>query len=239
MVGYAYAMEFFIAWYSGNAVRALHLHEPRLRPVRLGLLDDDDLQRDRRRSSSGSRRCAPASRSLFVLSIFVNIGMWFERFVIIVTSLHRDFLPSSWGYFTPTLCRHRDLHRQLRPVLHAVLLFVRFLPMVATAEVKTVLPQAIAHPHEAPQIEHAPAAGGRSISPAEEPPDGPARAPACRPASSSARSPSSPPRPSSTTPARACATPATPAGTRTRRSLSTGSIAPWASSLASAVGRLW
>ena len=40
---------------------------------------------------------------MFVISIFVNIGMWFERFVIIVTSLHRDFLPSWWGYFRPTL----------------------------------------------------------------------------------------------------------------------------------------
>ena len=46
--------------------------------------------------------------------------MWFERFVIIVTSLHRDFLPSQWGYFTPTLGGRRAPHRQLRPVLHAV-----------------------------------------------------------------------------------------------------------------------
>ncbi len=40
---------------------------------------------------------------MLVIVIFVNVGMWFERFVIIVTSLHRDFLPSSWGYYTPTL----------------------------------------------------------------------------------------------------------------------------------------
>ena len=43
---------------------------------------------------------------MFVVSIFINIGMWFERFVIIVTSLHRDFLPSSWGYFRPDPGRH-------------------------------------------------------------------------------------------------------------------------------------
>ena len=48
---------------------------------------------------------------MFVISILINIGMWFERFVIIVTSLHRDFLPSSWGYFRPTLRRHPDLRR--------------------------------------------------------------------------------------------------------------------------------
>ena len=75
-------------------VRAVRLHQPRHRPVRLGLLDDGELQRDRRRSCSGSRRCAQSLLALFVISIFVNIGMWFERFVIIVTSLHRDFLPS-------------------------------------------------------------------------------------------------------------------------------------------------
>ena len=57
---------------------------------------------------------------MFVMSIFVNIGMWFERFVIIVTSLHRDFLPSSWGYFRPDLSRHSDVLRHVRPVPDAV-----------------------------------------------------------------------------------------------------------------------
>ena len=51
---------------------------------------------------------------MFVMSILINIGMWFERFVIIVTSLHRDFLPSSWGYFRPTLVDIGDLHRHAR-----------------------------------------------------------------------------------------------------------------------------
>ena len=51
---------------------------------------------------------------MFVLSIFVNIGMWFERFVIIATSLHRDFLPSSWGYFMPDLRGHSDVPRHVR-----------------------------------------------------------------------------------------------------------------------------
>ncbi len=57
---------------------------------------------------------------MFVVAILVNVGMWFERFVIIVTSLRRDFLPSSWGYYTPTLVDVLTLRRQLRPVLHAV-----------------------------------------------------------------------------------------------------------------------
>ena len=103
----------------GNALRALHLHQPRLGPVRLGLLDMVTLQRDRRRSSSGSSG-AHLARWLFVLSLLVNVGMWFERFVIIVTSLHRDFLPSSWAMLRADLDRGLHADRQLRPVLHAV-----------------------------------------------------------------------------------------------------------------------
>ncbi len=102
-------------------LRALRVHEPRLRAVLRGPTGSMvTLQRHHRRSSSGSRRCARNVPVMFVISIFVNIGMWFERFVIIVTSLHRDFLPSSWGYFQPDLGRHPDLRRHLRPVLHAV-----------------------------------------------------------------------------------------------------------------------
>jgi molybdopterin-containing oxidoreductase family membrane subunit len=82
---------------------------------------------------------------LFVLSIVINIGMWFERFVIIVTSLHRDFLPSAWGYFTPTMWDVACLLGSFGLFFTLFCLFVRFLPMVATAEVKTVLPQANPH----------------------------------------------------------------------------------------------
>ena len=88
---------------------------------------------------------------LFVVSIVINIGMWFERFVIIVTSLHRDFLPSSWGYFTPTLWDVLCLLGSFGLFFTMFCLFVRFLPMVATAEVKTVLPQA--DPHYRPDSE--------------------------------------------------------------------------------------
>jgi len=95
---------------------------------------------------------------LFTLSIIINIGMWFERFVIIVTSLHRDFLPSSWGYFTPTIWDVSCLVGSFGLFFTMFCLFVRFLPMVATAEVKTVLPQA--DPHAA-HAEH----GARSYRP--------------------------------------------------------------------------
>jgi molybdopterin-containing oxidoreductase family membrane subunit len=82
---------------------------------------------------------------LFVASIFVNIGMWFERFVITVTSLSRDFLPSSWDYFSPTLFDILIFIGSFGLFLTGFLLFVRFLPIVSMTEVKSVLPQADPH----------------------------------------------------------------------------------------------
>jgi molybdopterin-containing oxidoreductase family membrane subunit len=76
---------------------------------------------------------------MFVMSIVVNIGMWFERFVIIATSLHRDFLPSSWGYFRPTWVDISTFIGTFGLFLTLFLLFARFLPMIAISEVKGVL----------------------------------------------------------------------------------------------------
>ena len=82
---------------------------------------------------------------VFIISIFVNIGMWFERFVIIVTSLHRDYLPSNWGYFKPTWVDIWTFVGTFGLFLTLFLLFMRFLPMIAIAEVKGVTPQADPH----------------------------------------------------------------------------------------------
>jgi molybdopterin-containing oxidoreductase family membrane subunit len=70
----------------------------------------------------------------------VNIGMWFERFVITVTSLSRDFLPSSWGYYKPTFVDIGMFVGSFGLFFTLFLLFCRYLPIVAMAEVKTVLP---------------------------------------------------------------------------------------------------
>jgi len=75
----------------------------------------------------------------FVLSIVVNIGMWFERFVIIVTSLHRDYLPSSWNYFTPTLWDIMCYVFSFGLFFTLFFLFAKFFPVINMAEVKTVL----------------------------------------------------------------------------------------------------
>ena len=76
---------------------------------------------------------------IFLLSLLVNVGMWFERFVIIVTSLHRDFLPSSWSGYVPTKIEFGSLIFGFGLFFTLFLLFCRFLPMIAMFEVKTVL----------------------------------------------------------------------------------------------------
>jgi len=72
----------------------------------------------------------------------VNVGMWFERFVIVVSSLSRDFLPSSWGYYRPTLIDVLTFMGSFGLFFMLFLLFCRYLPIVAMAEVKSILPKA-------------------------------------------------------------------------------------------------
>lgn len=79
---------------------------------------------------------------LFIISMFVNVGMWLERFVIIVTSLHRDFMPSSWAMYAPTPFDFSMLAGTIGFFLTAMFLFVRFLPVIPIFEVKTLLPEA-------------------------------------------------------------------------------------------------
>ena len=75
----------------------------------------------------------------FVMSIFINIGMWFERFVIIVTSLHRDYLPSSWTMFHPTFVDIGVFIGTIGSFFTLFLLFARVFPVIAQAETKSIL----------------------------------------------------------------------------------------------------
>ena len=147
LVGYAYAMEFFIAWYGGNDYEWFVFKNRAGGPyawaywtmISCNVLSPQVFWFKRFRTS------IPV---MFVVSILINIGMWFERFVIIVTSLHRDFLPSSWGYFRPTLVDIFTYLGTLGLFFTAFLLFIRWIPMIAIAEVKGVLPEADPHHHE-------------------------------------------------------------------------------------------
>jgi molybdopterin-containing oxidoreductase family membrane subunit len=85
-----------------------------------------------------SRKIRRSPVAIFIISIFVNIGMWFERFVIIVTSLHRDFLPSSWAMYTPTWVEGLILFGTFGLFFTCFLLFAKFLPVIAIAEVKSI-----------------------------------------------------------------------------------------------------
>jgi len=144
MVGYAYGIEFFIAWYSGNPYEQFVFVNRAFGPyawaywimVSCNVISPQLFWFKKLRTSM------PA---LFIISIFVNIGMWFERFVIVASSLHRDFLPSSWDYYKPTFWDVTCLIGSFGLFFTMYCLFARFLPMVATAEVKTVLPQADPH----------------------------------------------------------------------------------------------
>ena len=74
--------------------------------------------------------------------MFVNVGMWLERFVIIVTSLHRDFLPSSWGTTRPTRWDFMTFFGTIGLFLALMFLFIRFLPMISIFEMRTMVPEA-------------------------------------------------------------------------------------------------
>lgn len=150
MVGYAYAMEFFTAWYSGSPYESYAFLNRAFGPywwaywtmVSCNVICPQLFW---------FRWFRENVWAIWVVSLFVNLGMWFERFVIIVTSLHRDYLPSSWGYFTPTWVDIFQFVGSFGLFLTLFLIFVRVLPMIAIAEVKSILPAADPH-HESHSI---------------------------------------------------------------------------------------
>jgi molybdopterin-containing oxidoreductase family membrane subunit len=100
---------------------------------------------------------------VFLISVLINVGMWFERFVIIVTSLHRDFLPASWTSYRPTPVEIAILAGSFGLFFTCFLLFCRFLPMIAMAEVKGVVGEGRA-PEQAPRFGPAiPEAAGEAV----------------------------------------------------------------------------
>jgi molybdopterin-containing oxidoreductase family membrane subunit len=141
IVTYGYAMEAFMAWYSGNEFEQFVTLNRALGPYAwaywllmfCNCLTPQVLWFKRVRSS------VPL---LFVVSLIVNTGMWLERFVIVVTSLHRDFLPSSWGMYYPTIWDWATFIGTIGLFLCLLFLFVRFLPMISIFEMRTLLPEA-------------------------------------------------------------------------------------------------
>jgi len=138
MVGYAYGMEFFIAWYSGNPLE-LYVFVNRAfgdYAWAYWIMVSCNVIFPQLFWFKKLRRSIPF---MFVIAVLVNVGMWFERFVIIVTSLSRDFLPSSWAYYKPTLIDAGILLGSFGLFFTLLLLFTKTMPVVSIAEVKAVV----------------------------------------------------------------------------------------------------
>ena len=144
MVGYAYAMEFFIAWYGASPYEQFTFINRAFGPyawaywtmVSCNVIFPQLFWFRKVRTNIGA---------MMVICVLVNVGMWFERFVIIATSLARDFLPSAWGYYVPTKWDFITFLGTFGIFFTLFLLFCRFLPMIATAEVKAIHPAAHGH----------------------------------------------------------------------------------------------
>jgi molybdopterin-containing oxidoreductase family membrane subunit len=145
MVGYGYGIEAFMAWYSGNRFEQYVQLNRMLGPyaayywtlIACNVAIPQLLWFKSVRSSSVA---------LFLLGMVVLVGMWLERFVIVVTSLHRDFLPSSWGKYSPTVFDWTTFIGTIGLFLSLLFVFIRFLPMISISEMRLLLPEAEVHP---------------------------------------------------------------------------------------------
>ncbi len=138
IVGIAYITEFFIAWYSGDGYESYAFINRATGPYwwAYWTMMTCNVITPQLFWVRKIRRSVVAT---FIISIFVNIGMWFERFVIIVTSLHRDFLPSSWVMYHPTFIEVGIFVGTLGLFFTLFLVFSRLFPVIALAELKSTL----------------------------------------------------------------------------------------------------
>jgi molybdopterin-containing oxidoreductase family membrane subunit len=146
LVGLAYATEFFISWYSGVPYERFIFVQRAMGPYAWAywIMVGCNVLSPQFFWVKSFRRNIPL---MFVLSLFVNVGMWFERFVIVVTSLATDFLPSSWNYFRLTWWDYGTLIGSFGMFFTLFLIFCRFVPTIAMAEVKSVMPTKGSHHH--------------------------------------------------------------------------------------------
>jgi len=141
IVGYGYMVEGFIAWYSADLYEEFvpinRMTGPYAAAYWSLLFCNIAVPQ-----LLWFRRVRTNTIALFAISLVVNVGMWLERFVIIVTSLQRDFLPSSWGRYTPTFWDWSTFAGTIGLFLALLFLFLRFLPMISIFEMRSMLPEA-------------------------------------------------------------------------------------------------
>ena len=138
MVGLAYATELFTAFYSGNRYEEFAFINRASGPLAWGywIMVGCNVVVPQLLWFPRVRRTLSV---VFIISLLVNVGMWFERFVIIVSSLERDYLPSSWASYSPTSIEIATLAGSFGLFFTCFLLFCRFVPVIAIAEIKAVL----------------------------------------------------------------------------------------------------
>ena len=144
IVGYAYGMEFFIAYYGGNPYELYAFKNRAFGDYYWSywLMISCNVVSPH---LFWFKWCRTTPWFIWIVTIFVNIGMWMERFVIVVTSLHNDFMPGNWGYYSPTWVDVCTYIGTFGFFMTLFLLFCRFLPLIAISEVKGVTPQADPH----------------------------------------------------------------------------------------------
>jgi len=138
IVAYGYLMEIFFAWYSGNHFERFMISNRIFGPygyaywalILFNILIPQALWSKRVRHRVGL---------VFLISLAVLLGMWLERYVIVITSLHRDFLPSSWGMYSATIWDYATFAGTIGLFVTLMFLFIRFLPMISIAEMRTLL----------------------------------------------------------------------------------------------------
>ena len=141
IVAYGYTVEAFIAWYGGNAYEGFMIKNRMIGPyapfywalITCNVIIPQVLW---------FRKVRTNVAALFVLSLIVNVGMWLERFIIIVTSLSRDYVPSAWGMYRATFWDYSTFVGTIGLFLTLLFLFVRFLPMISIFEMRTLVPDA-------------------------------------------------------------------------------------------------
>ncbi len=135
IVAYGYLMENFIAWYSGNIYEMYMMRNRKIGPyafVYWGVIVCNVLAPQ----VLWFKRVRLNVPALFVVALIVNLGMWLERYMIVVTSLHRDFLPSSWGMYAATRWDYAMFVGTIGLFLALSFLFIRFLPMISIFEMR-------------------------------------------------------------------------------------------------------
>jgi molybdopterin-containing oxidoreductase family membrane subunit len=141
IVAYGYMMEAFFGWYSGNPFERYMIYN-RMHGPYAGYYWALILCNGLAPQLLWSKRIRQNLLVLWLISIVVSIGMWLERFVIVVTSLHRDFLPSSWGMYQPSGWDWSMFVGTIGLFFALLFLFIRFLPMISIFEMRTILPEA-------------------------------------------------------------------------------------------------